>query len=918
MKHFTFEQFAISNTASSRGINNSVPVNYKPHAEELVNTILDPLTDAWGSKIRMTSGFRCKRLNDAIGGAQNSAHSYAYAADLVPENGRTLDFKNFTIQWLLNNNIKFDQFIDEYKGNSSWVHIGVRNGSNKQRQQWLKFYDNKYTSIDPRVYKAGGGSNNAGGGEQAQAGATGLSDGMFQFICKYETGKKFGYAMTAKDLNGYDLGDAKGHKTYGYGLLFHTNGNYMDTVKGQWAQNELEQLYTQHAQKTVSTIKSWASKYHIQLNQNQIDAIASACYNFGIGFLEKSGKSYTSTVNLIKKNPNDPAIKDKWCHMSDGQGKKYPGLITRRKAEADWYFSSGAVASNVNYSSGGGGGYNSSYSGGGYSSGGSSSGGGDTRQYNNINVTQIRTGGSTQTGSTEGLLQGKSVYLKDRDIIGIQNNDVYVKDENGQPLFDENGDLLITDDYLFDANESVSDGIESIDELDKEPFDFDMSKATLDDVEQVQGLQFNADGSYIVRHSKTVQEIIAMAQKWWELVQSLQRIDFKNIQESIKKYDEEQEENMKAPSINAMVYMKAAFDMYGHAFREGMVCPVCGKKARYLPPGGYCSVECLLKAAKDKSLAFLMAPNQKYAWLQDIINQLCAVLDLTNLLINAVVLIPDIIRELAQLPPEYKEYVQNKIAEGFSILQELIQEAMVKKNELLERILKPMNFGIIAKPVAMAMQTVELIRSALTIAQEAFNMAYDIVKLILSNLSLPNVMPGLVIPAESFAWSLTPRSFICPMYPTPANSDMGKIFVNLPGGWGAPVQSLKPLLPSALQNINMQAIDSTIQGLFPPLTPLDYYLEPELFEIRFLFSDQSDLVFQIRQQLEDLLVGGPDYLPKFENLLPVKEFTFGKGSPNEQHIWLPNLGYVWFLLGLMDAWAPHSKALVGSILNPLL
>ena len=49
----------------------------------------------------------------------------------------------------------------------------------------------------------------------------GISAGMINFICQYETGKKFGYTMTAKDLNGYDLGDAKGHKTYGYGILYH-------------------------------------------------------------------------------------------------------------------------------------------------------------------------------------------------------------------------------------------------------------------------------------------------------------------------------------------------------------------------------------------------------------------------------------------------------------------------------------------------------------------------------------------------------------------------------------------------------------------------------------------------------------------------------------------------------------------------
>ena len=59
----------------------------------------------------------------------------------------------------------------------------------------------------------------------------GISAGMINFICQYETGKKFGYTMTAKDLNGYDLHDAGGHKTYGYGLLYHPTTQKFLNVK---------------------------------------------------------------------------------------------------------------------------------------------------------------------------------------------------------------------------------------------------------------------------------------------------------------------------------------------------------------------------------------------------------------------------------------------------------------------------------------------------------------------------------------------------------------------------------------------------------------------------------------------------------------------------------------------------------------
>lgn len=161
----------------------------------------------------------------------------------------------------------------------------------------------------------------------------GISNDMINFICKWETGHKFGYTMTSKDLNGYDLHDANGHKTYGYGLLYHpTTQKFMDTIKKVWTQKELEALFLEHAKQASRKIDNWALSNRIKLNQNQKDAIASACYNFGYGFLQKQICKY------IIANPNNPAIKNTWAHLSDVQGKKYPGLIKRRQAEANWYF----------------------------------------------------------------------------------------------------------------------------------------------------------------------------------------------------------------------------------------------------------------------------------------------------------------------------------------------------------------------------------------------------------------------------------------------------------------------------------------------------------------------------------------------------------------------------------------------------
>ncbi len=167
----------------------------------------------------------------------------------------------------------------------------------------------------------------------------GVSEGMLNFISIMETSHKFGYAMKRKDLFGIDIGDAKGHRTFGYGLLINpiTKG-YMDSIKQAWSQEELENLYKYAVSEYAKKVDNWSKKNNISLNQNQKDAIVSAMFNFGPGFITNKGKVYSKTVNMIIQNPNNPEIKNAWANMSNAQGKKYPGLIKRRKAEANWYF----------------------------------------------------------------------------------------------------------------------------------------------------------------------------------------------------------------------------------------------------------------------------------------------------------------------------------------------------------------------------------------------------------------------------------------------------------------------------------------------------------------------------------------------------------------------------------------------------
>lgn len=133
MKHFTMGEFMRSDTAARMGIDNRCKMEHVPNILALVANVLDPLREAYGKPIRITSGFRCPALNKAVGGSPTSDHMLGRAADIVgtpntPEENRRL----FNLVQSLD--LPFDQLIDE-KG-MRWVHLSFRIKGN--RKQVLK------------------------------------------------------------------------------------------------------------------------------------------------------------------------------------------------------------------------------------------------------------------------------------------------------------------------------------------------------------------------------------------------------------------------------------------------------------------------------------------------------------------------------------------------------------------------------------------------------------------------------------------------------------------------------------------------------------------------------------------------------------------------------------------------------------
>lgn len=131
-KYFDLEEFLTSSTARQKSIENMPSWEIVEHLLELAY-FLDDLREDWGSGIRVSSGLRIEALNKAVGGVPTSVHKIGYAADISPANGKYEAFVAFLKEWLKDKN--FDQCIEEKKGKTRWIHIGLYNNKHQQRRQ---------------------------------------------------------------------------------------------------------------------------------------------------------------------------------------------------------------------------------------------------------------------------------------------------------------------------------------------------------------------------------------------------------------------------------------------------------------------------------------------------------------------------------------------------------------------------------------------------------------------------------------------------------------------------------------------------------------------------------------------------------------------------------------------------------------
>ena len=132
-KNFTLEEFIKSTTAKNKKIDNTPGDTEIFYINKLVEQ-LQRIRDRYGKPIIISSGYRCDKLNRAVGGAKNSDHIFGAAADIHSVEDTyeaNKELWDVIMEMYTEGELALRQIIDEYK--LDWIHISVNNEFNKMK-----------------------------------------------------------------------------------------------------------------------------------------------------------------------------------------------------------------------------------------------------------------------------------------------------------------------------------------------------------------------------------------------------------------------------------------------------------------------------------------------------------------------------------------------------------------------------------------------------------------------------------------------------------------------------------------------------------------------------------------------------------------------------------------------------------------
>jgi len=140
MDKITKAQLEYSDTAKRLGIKNKIPESLE-HNVEVLLMYLNRIQSLTTIKIHISSGYRCPKLNKAVGGSRTSQHPKAQAADITMDDYSKLRSLFDKIKDV----IPYTQLIWEEHNGKFWIHYGV--DSDDLRMETMEYKNGAYKHI---------------------------------------------------------------------------------------------------------------------------------------------------------------------------------------------------------------------------------------------------------------------------------------------------------------------------------------------------------------------------------------------------------------------------------------------------------------------------------------------------------------------------------------------------------------------------------------------------------------------------------------------------------------------------------------------------------------------------------------------------------------------------------------------------
>lgn len=119
--------------------------------------------------------------------------------------------------------------------------------------------------------------------------------------------------------------------TIGYGTTVYPDGRKV-SLKDKPINEAIALVYLRHDVEQFE--RGVDALVRDDITQGQFDALVSFAYNLGVNALRKS-----TLLKEVNFNPNSKTIRAEFMRWVNAGGKRLEGLVNRRKAEVDLYYS---------------------------------------------------------------------------------------------------------------------------------------------------------------------------------------------------------------------------------------------------------------------------------------------------------------------------------------------------------------------------------------------------------------------------------------------------------------------------------------------------------------------------------------------------------------------------------------------------